>query len=95
MTFGPGETNETVLTRLSFDYRSIFVAKYASDGGLLWAPKIDATAGGAGYAIAVDGEGNGYVTGLFFGVATFGSGKTSQTVCMFRRFRRLRGQVCR
>jgi Beta-propeller repeat len=80
VTFGPGETNEAVLTSMSFDYGSIFVAKYAGDGGLLWARKIDATAGGAGYAIAVDGEGNSYVTGLFLGVATFGYGETSQTV---------------
>ncbi|MCP1385132.1 SBBP repeat-containing protein [Runella salmonicolor] len=58
----------------SFDF---FVAKYNSEGTFLWVQ----TAGGTGsdYAngIAVDAFGNVYVTGYFFGKASFG--ETSKT----------------
>ncbi len=51
----------------------IFVAKYDEDGDFLWA----AQAGGAGLAenahgIATDDSGNVFVTGSFWGTATFG-----------------------
>lgn len=55
----------------------LFVAKYNSTGNTLWVQH----AGGSspvddftyGYAIAVDGSGNSYITGAFYGTATFGS----------------------
>ena len=77
-TFGPGETNETTLT--SDGESDIFVAKYAPSGDLVWAKR----AGGStffdnGRGIGVDGPGNSYVTGRFFGSATFGPGETNET----------------
>ena len=46
-TFGAGEANETVLTAAGdFD---VFVAKYASDGALLWAR----SAGGTGFDVGL------------------------------------------
>jgi hypothetical protein len=78
VTFGAGETNETLLS--GDPDGEIFIAKYASDGALLWA----ASAGGAGrdlgYGIATDRHGNSYVTGEFFRTATFGAGETNETL---------------
>lgn len=52
----------------------IFVAKYDSNGIALWAKTAGgAGLGDAGLGIAVDGEGNSYVTGSIVAPATFGS----------------------
>ena len=60
-TFGPGEPNETTLKSAGF--ADIFVAKYASDGILLWVKQAGGTDQDQGESIAVDGQGNSYVTG--------------------------------
>ena len=77
-TFGAGEANETVLEAVASS--DVFVAKYDPDGALLWAT----SAGGAGYdsarAIATDPRGDSYVTGEFYGTATFGAGEANETV---------------
>jgi hypothetical protein len=81
-TFGAGEANETVLTSAG-DVDHTFVAKYAPDGTLLWATSIDGVStdqGNSGNSIATDPRGNGYVTGSFFGTATFGAGEANETV---------------
>ena len=83
-TFGPGETNETILTSAGaedifagdFD---IFVAKYDASGDLVWAKRAGGTSLDGGIAIAVDGAGNSYVTGFFEDSATFGPGETNET----------------
>ena len=51
----------------------IFVAKIDPNGNWLWAVKAGGTEGEEGRGIAVDGEGNAYVTGMFYGTATFGT----------------------
>ena len=71
-TFGPGEANQTILTG------GIFVAKYESAGGLVWAKR--AGTGNHSFGIAVDVAGNSYVTGEFEGTATFGPGEANQTI---------------
>jgi hypothetical protein len=76
-TFGAGEANETSLT--SAGDRDIFVAKYDRNGALLWAKKAGGTASDAGSDIAIDGDGNSLVTGLFQGTATFGAGEANET----------------
>ena len=59
-TFGPGEGNPVTLTSGGSD---VFVAKY-DNGAFSWVQQ--ATSPNArGQAIAVDGEGNSYVTGYF------------------------------
>jgi hypothetical protein len=81
-TFGVGETSEITLTSISTSdfIRDIFVAKYTTDGDLVWAKQ----AGGKGedYArsIAVDDSGNAYVTGHHAVNATFGSGEAGETL---------------
>jgi hypothetical protein len=79
-TFGPGEPNETVLKD-----RGIFVAKYASNGSLIWAIQAYSGSGGInvnprGNFIAIDSIGNILLTGSFSDSATFGTGETNKTV---------------
>ncbi len=76
-TFGDGEANETTLTDT---YDEIFVAKYDDMGRLLWAKSADnGTGNNNSYSIAVDSQGNSYVTGNFENSVTFGSGEASET----------------
>lgn len=72
-TFGAGEANETTFIGIG-----LFVAKFnANDGTLLWAKR---TAGNlAVRGIAVDGDGNSYVTGYFQDTMTFGDGEANET----------------
>lgn len=84
-TFGPGESNQTVLTGTSPFGGDTFIAKYDSSGSLLWTTQAGGTGITMGEAIAVDGQGNSYVTGYFgwgngVSTATFGSGEINQTV---------------
>jgi gliding motility-associated-like protein len=51
----------------------VFVAKYNSDGDVLWATREGGTGNEVASAIATDDFGNVYVTGSFRGPATFGS----------------------
>ena len=69
--FGPGEPNETSL--ISAGAMDIFVAKYDSNGKLVWAKRAGGTGNDHGDAIAVDGLGNSYVTGVLVGAITPGS----------------------
>ena len=80
-TFGPGETNETVLT--SAGGPDIFIARYNPDGTLAWAKR----AGGSNDDISESGMGittlsdnSTVVTGLFGDSATFGPGEPNETV---------------
>jgi hypothetical protein len=50
----------------------IFVAKYSRSGAFLWATSMGGAQDGAG-GIAVDGSGNAFIVGSYFGTATFGS----------------------
>ena len=77
-TFGAGELNQTQMTA-SGAGADIFVAKYNSDGTLAWAKQAGGTTGDSGHAIAVDSQGNSYITGLFLGTVTFGAGEPNQT----------------
>ena len=44
-----------------------------------WAKRAGGTGNDWGYGIAKDSAGNSYVTGRFFGTATFGPGETNET----------------
>ena len=73
--------------------KDLFVAKYDSTGSLVWATSVAGTGDDCsnigrascllGDAIAVDGSGNSYVTGLFNGTAAnptiFGAGEPNET----------------
>jgi hypothetical protein len=51
----------------------IFVAKYNTAGVLQWAVRAGGSDSDVGYGVAVDEDGNAYVTGEFTGSATFES----------------------
>jgi hypothetical protein len=77
--FGPGESNETTLVTATAFLGDIFVAKYTPNGALVWAKQVDGTSGDTGYGIAVDSQGQSYVTGEFNGSAIFGPGEPNET----------------
>jgi hypothetical protein len=75
VTFGTGEANQTTLTPRGL-WGDTYIAKYDSGGSLI---RVKGVAQGAhAFAIAVDQDGNSYVTGHFAGSATFGPGDPNQ-----------------
>jgi hypothetical protein len=77
VTFGAGEANETILSTVGSDEDG-FVAKYNSNGTLLWAKRIGGSSNAFGNNIAVDGVGNSIVTGHFTGTVTFDPGEPDE-----------------
>ena len=57
----------------SASLEDVFLAKYAPGGNVLWAIRAGGVGSDGGNGIAVDDEGNSYVTGFFNGSASFGS----------------------
>jgi uncharacterized repeat protein (TIGR01451 family) len=78
--FGSGASQVTLTSSGRGD---IFVAKYDPAGNLLWAQRAGGPHTGfieEGQDIEADADGNAYVTGFFFGAATFGSGANEVTL---------------
>ena len=69
--YGSATFGTTTLT--SSGGSDIFVAKLDINGNWLWAKKAGGTDYDYGNGIAVDANGNSYVTGYFYGSATFGT----------------------
>jgi hypothetical protein len=78
--FGPGETNQTILTPPGSFTSDIFIAKYDTNGALQWVKQAGGTGTDTGNGITVGGGANVYVTGAFQGSSTFGPGETNQTI---------------
>lgn len=57
----------------SSGYSDIFVGKLDESGSWLWAKRAGGTSDDVSYGIATDVSGNGYISGYFYGTATFGS----------------------
>jgi len=77
-TFGPGETNETVLvSAASYD---IFIARYNSDGTLAWAKSAGGTSGDKAVGITTLLDDSTVITGYFQGDAVFGAGEPNETI---------------
>ena len=79
-TFGTGPAATRLIAAGGYD---IFVAKFASaDGAAAWAVRAGGTNPNSdgGYGVAVDAGGNALVTGLFYDVATFGTGPATVTL---------------
>jgi len=77
-TFGPGETNETVLTSAGYD--DIFIARYNPNGTLSWAKCAGGSDWDYGHGITTLSDNSIVVTGWFDGTATFGQGEPNETV---------------
>jgi len=69
--FDPG-AGMAILTPVGVS--DIFIAKYDASGNFLWAHNIGGTWVDVGSAIAVDGNGNTYLTGIFWQTADFDPG---------------------
>jgi hypothetical protein len=79
-TFGEGEPNETKLAGLGGNNgEDIFVAKYDTNGKLLWAKSAGGRTGNRGSGIAVDAAGYSYVVGRYTMISTFGPGEPNET----------------
>jgi len=70
--FSDSATFGTTTLTSSGDY-DIYIAKLDSNGNWFWAKKAGGTSSDGGNSIAVDANGNSYVTGSFSGSATFGT----------------------
>ncbi|MFA6978575.1 MAG: PQQ-binding-like beta-propeller repeat protein [Ignavibacteriaceae bacterium] len=71
-------------TLASFGDQDIFIAKYDNAGNCLWAKQAGGTSLESGWGISSDVNGNSYITGNFYGTATFGTRTlTSTTNNMF------------
>ncbi len=57
----------------------IFLAKYSPDGTCLWVKFFGGTSDDIGFSVAVDRNGNAYVTGYFQGTADFGGGSVTSS----------------
>jgi hypothetical protein len=68
---GTATFGSTTLT--SAGGQDIFLAKYAGPGDLLWIVQSGGASDDRGQALAFDGAGNVYLTGMFTNSATFGS----------------------
>jgi uncharacterized delta-60 repeat protein len=77
-TFGPGEPNETILNTNVYD--EIFIARYNSNGMLLWAKRAGGSDDDCGYAVTALSFDSVVVTGYFQGTATFGQDELNETV---------------
>ncbi len=69
--YGTATFGTTQLT--STGSNDIFIAKYDVNGNCLWAKKAGGIDYDAGTDISTDANGNCYVTGAFYGTATFGT----------------------
>ncbi|MFH1676304.1 MAG: hypothetical protein ABIC40_04690 [bacterium] len=82
VAFGEGEPNETVLTASGGN--DIFIAKYNSDGMLVWAKRAGGVDGDGGYGIDALSDDSIVVTGTIGyktgGSAVFGEGEPNETV---------------
>lgn len=79
--FGKGQINETTLSGVVND---IFIAKYNSDGQLLWAINEggDGDDNPGARDLKVDAAGNIFITGSFYGEVTFGQGGINETLLL-------------
>ena len=71
-TFGESGQGIGEVSLNSAGDNDIYLAKYNSNGALLWVKQAGGSANSVGTSVALDSAGNSYVTGYFWGTATFG-----------------------
>jgi len=83
VVFGEGEAQETELTATDADSflqnTDIFVARYTSEGELVWAISAGGSYLDTAYGIAALDDGSFYIVGSFEESATFGPGDPNET----------------
>jgi hypothetical protein len=68
--FGTADFGGGALTTAGMN--DVYLAKYSSSGGFLWAKRFGAANDDLGASVAVDGNGNVAITGVFYGNVSFG-----------------------
>jgi hypothetical protein len=63
--------NDTLTNTVAF--YDCFLAKYTSDGGLIWAKQLNSNSSAQGRGVSSNGNGDIYLAGFFDGKACFGS----------------------
>lgn len=71
--FVGGQTNFGTITTSSLGGQDIFVAKMDNAGNFIWIKTFGGSGAERGLDLALDNNGNVYLTGYFFGSATFGT----------------------
>jgi len=84
-TFGAGEANEKTLS--STGGEDIFVARFATDGALLWAHSAGGIDHDRAHDIAITADGGALVVGEFQDTVVFGEGELKETTLPFYRAR--------
>jgi hypothetical protein len=75
ITFGPGETNETILSKYeTLNDGLCFIARYNQDGTLLWAKNT----GGDGYGVTGLSDNTTVLFGSFYDTKIFGPGEINE-----------------
>ncbi len=76
---GSATFENTTVTGNGVDFLTLFIAKYTSDGHLLWVQKIAYVSSAYMYDLVLDSNGNIYVTGYFHNSITFGANTLTAT----------------
>jgi hypothetical protein len=66
--FDPSASTFTITTNFA---TNAFVSKLSTAGAFVWAKNFDTNAGSFGYGISLDGSGNIFTTGYFYGACDF------------------------
>jgi hypothetical protein len=72
--FDPSSSTDNLVSAGGTD---IFFAKYDASGNYIWSKGMGGTSTDQGYSLALDGSGNVFVTGIFYGTADFDPGSST------------------
>jgi hypothetical protein len=79
-TFGPGESGQTSIPLASGVQSAAFLARYGTDGHLLWAKAAQGATSTQNFGVAVARDASSFVIGTFWGGTTvFGKGEPNET----------------
>ncbi len=76
-TFGPGEPGQVILPHAGWD--DIFVARYSTNGSLMWARRAAGESQEIGHGITVLSDNKFAIAGEFWDTITFGEGDPDET----------------
>ena len=78
IAFGAGEVNAVTLTGHP-EFAEIYLAKYSPAGNIIWAQQAHGPFHDDGKSVALDEQGNVYLSGHFFDLVSFGLGLPNET----------------
>lgn len=78
--FDPGPVNTAILTPHTIGALEVFILKLDPNGNFLWAKQIGGTHSNSANDMVLDGLGNMYLTGSYFGTVDFDPGNGTHSV---------------